>query len=60
LSIIKNSDGDPMCTTKPTGTGLGLTIVTRVVEAHGGSIQVANGPARGAVFTVRWPRGERR
>jgi two-component system sensor histidine kinase HydH len=51
---------DPMFTTKPTGTGLGLTIVTRVVEAHGGSVQVANGPARGAVFTMRWPRGERR
>ena len=49
---------DPMFTTKPTGTGLGLTIVTRVVEAHGGSIHVANAQAGGAVFTVRWPRGD--
>jgi signal transduction histidine kinase len=51
---------DPMFTTKRTGTGLGLTIVTRIVEAHGGSIQVANAPVSGAVFTVRWPRGEQR
>jgi two-component system sensor histidine kinase HydH len=49
---------DPLFTTKPTGTGLGLTIVIRIVEAHGGSIQAANAPAGGAVFTVRWPRGE--
>jgi signal transduction histidine kinase len=51
---------DPMFTTKPTGTGLGLSIVTRVVEAHGGSIEVTNAPESGAVFTVRWPRGEQR
>ena len=51
---------DPLFTTKPTGTGLGLTIVTRVVVAHGGSILVANGPTGGAIFTVRWPQGEQR
>ena len=51
---------DPMFTTKPTGTGLGLTIVVRVVEAHGGSIDMSHAPAGGAVFTVRWPREEQR
>ncbi len=51
---------DPMFTTKPSGTGLGLTIVTRVVVAHGGSVQVANAPNGGAIFTVRWPQGEQR
>jgi signal transduction histidine kinase len=51
---------DPLFTTKPTGTGLGLAIVTRVVSAHGGSIQVANAPEGGAVFTARWPQGEQR
>lgn len=51
---------EPMFTTKPAGTGLGLTIVTRVVAAHRGTIQVTNGPGGGAVFTVRWPRGEQR
>lgn len=49
---------DPMFTTKPTGTGLGLTIATRVVVAHGGSIHVANSPTGGAIFTIRWPEGE--
>lgn len=49
---------DPMFTTKPTGTGLGLTIVTRVVVAHGGSIDVGNAPTGGAIFTIRWPQGE--
>ena len=51
---------DPMFTTKPTGTGLGLTIVTRVVDAHKGSIRVANAADGGAVFTVTWPQGELR
>lgn len=51
---------DPMFTTKPSGTGLGLTIATRIVSAHGGSIQVSNKPAGGATFTVRWPRAERK
>lgn len=51
---------DPMFTTKRTGTGLGLTIVTRVVSAHGGSTLVTNGAHGGAVFTIRWPLGEQR
>jgi signal transduction histidine kinase len=51
---------DPLFTTKPTGTGLGLAIVTRVVSAHGGSVQVANAPEGGAMFTARWPPGEHR
>ena len=51
---------DPMFTTKPTGTGLGLTIVTRIVSAHGGSTRVANGHDGGAIFTIRWPQGEQR
>jgi signal transduction histidine kinase len=37
------------------GTGLGLAIVKDVVEAHGGSVAVADG-ARGARFTVTLPR----
>lgn len=51
---------DPLFSTKPTGMGLGLAIVTRVVSAHGGSIQVANAPEGGAMFTARWPQGEHR
>ena len=39
------------------GVGLGLTFTKAVVEAHGGRIQVATGPGKGSVFTVRLPLG---
>jgi PAS domain S-box-containing protein len=37
------------------GAGLGLAIVHRTVEAHTGSIAVADAPDGGAVFTMRFP-----
>jgi two-component system, OmpR family, sensor kinase len=37
------------------GAGLGLAIVARVVEAHGGSVRAENHPDGGAVFTVELP-----
>ena len=37
------------------GAGLGLAIARALVEAHGGSIQAANAPGQGAVFTVLLP-----
>jgi two-component system, OmpR family, sensor kinase len=37
------------------GAGLGLSIVARVVEAHGGSARAENHPDGGAVFTVELP-----
>ncbi len=37
------------------GAGLGLSIVRRVVEAHGGSISVTNRPEGGAVFSLSFP-----
>lgn len=47
---------DPFFTTKSNGTGLGLAIVSRVAEAHGGEVRVANCPQGGAAFTIRIPR----
>ncbi len=37
------------------GTGLGLNLVKKIVEAHGGTIQVHSEPAKGAEFVVRIP-----
>lgn len=37
------------------GTGLGLSIVSDTVRQRGGTVQVANRPQGGAVFTVHWP-----
>ncbi len=48
---------EPFFTTKPagSGTGLGAAIVWRIVEAHGGTIEVETSPGAGTMFTVRIP-----
>jgi two-component system sensor histidine kinase KdpD len=45
-------------TTKKTGVGLGLSIVSKIVDGHQGSIHVENAPAGGAVFTIFFPLDE--
>ncbi|MBI4501020.1 MAG: two-component sensor histidine kinase [Gemmatimonadetes bacterium] len=47
---------DPFFTTRTTGTGLGLPVARRIVEAHGGCIEAANAQGGGAVFRVELPR----
>ena len=37
------------------GSGLGLTIASSLVNAHGGLLTAANAPAGGAVFTIFLP-----
>ena len=45
-------------TTKPEGTGLGLTVARDIVTAHGGIIEVVSTLGRGTAFTVTIPSQE--
>jgi two-component system, OmpR family, sensor kinase len=46
---------DPSRTRASGGSGLGLSIVASIVQAHGGRVEAANGDEGGAVFTVFLP-----
>lgn len=45
----------PFFTTKEEGNGFGLTEVHKVIEAHGGSIEVQSVVSKGTVFTIKIP-----
>ncbi len=45
----------PFATSKPHGTGLGLAISRRIVEAHGGRIEVKNRAGGGAEAAIYLP-----
>jgi two-component system, NtrC family, nitrogen regulation sensor histidine kinase NtrY len=65
LTVIDNGPGfqdglleqafDPYVTSKPKGTGLGLAIVRRIVEEHGGQVEVDNAPQGGARVRIQLP-----
>ena len=46
---------EPFFTTKPDGSGLGLGLVKRVVEAHGGTVALTSERLSGTCATVRLP-----
>ncbi len=45
----------PFFTTRKEGTGLGLPIVKKIIEAHKGSLEVLDNPAKGSTFRIRLP-----
>jgi signal transduction histidine kinase len=51
---IKEKIFKPFFTTKTTGTGLGLAMVKRVIEAHAGNIFFQSGP-KGTLFIIEIP-----
>jgi len=65
LSVADNGPGlpadfgerwfEPYTTSKNKGTGLGLAVVKKIAEEHGGSIRAENRAQGGAVFTLRLP-----
>ena len=52
---VLNKIFEPYFTTKIDGTGLGLTMVYKVVKGHGGDITVQSRPSLGTRFTIQLP-----
>jgi nitrogen fixation/metabolism regulation signal transduction histidine kinase len=48
---------EPYVSTKSKGTGLGLAIVKKIIEEHGGRVELANRTPHGARVTLVFPRG---
>ena len=46
---------DPFYSTRPGGSGLGLPTTRKIVEAHGGAIDVQSVPGKGSRFSLRFP-----
>lgn len=65
LSVADNGPGlpadfgdrwfEPYTSSKARGTGLGLAVVKKIVEEHGGSVRAGNHAQGGAEFTLRLP-----
>ncbi len=45
----------PFFTTKPSGSGVGLSITRQIMAAHGGALTLGASQGGGAVFTLRFP-----
>ncbi|PYJ72747.1 MAG: PAS domain-containing sensor histidine kinase, partial [Verrucomicrobia bacterium] len=51
---------EPYFTTKPSGTGLGLLIVRRIVREHGGELSIQSSEGKGLTVTIRLPHIDKR
>jgi PAS domain S-box-containing protein len=52
---VRNKAFDPFFTTKHRGTGLGLPIAKRIIDAHGGEIRIETPPGGGTVVSIDLP-----
>jgi signal transduction histidine kinase len=46
---------DPFYTTKPQGTGLGLSVTYKIIRDHRGTIDVQSRPGQGTTFVLTFP-----
>jgi signal transduction histidine kinase len=46
---------DPFYTTKEGGTGLGLAVVQRIMDGHGGGVKIQSEPGKGTTVTLELP-----
>jgi signal transduction histidine kinase len=46
---------EPFFTKRRKGSGLGLSIVQRIMEEHSGTVTAGNRPEGGAIMTIRFP-----
>jgi signal transduction histidine kinase len=51
---------EPYFTTKPSGSGLGLLIVRRIVREHGGELSIESSQGKGLTLTIRLPFVDKR
>ena len=51
---------EPYFTTKPSGSGLGLLIVRRIVREHGGELAIESSEGKGVILTIRLPYKDER
>jgi signal transduction histidine kinase len=52
---IREKVFDPFFTTKPDGSGIGLSIVQRIIADHNGTIDIDSSPWAGAEFVIKLP-----
>ena len=50
---------EPFYTTKPDGTGLGLAVTRKIIEGHGGTLEITSETGTGTTVSVRLPLQER-
>jgi signal transduction histidine kinase len=55
-SALRDKIWNPFYTSKDHGTGLGLPITKKLVEAHGGEIELDDAPDGGASFLLTFPK----